>query len=63
VLTATSTLFPGLNQQLAIPDHLAKATICVARLRALEMEMKEMNRDLGETTIRGCGREHEEFMF
>jgi len=34
VLTASSTFFSGLNQQLAIPDHLAKAAICVARLRA-----------------------------
>jgi hypothetical protein len=50
VLTASSTLFSGLNQQLAIPDHLAKATICVSRLRALEMEIMETNRDLAEVT-------------
>ncbi len=50
VLTASSTLFSGLNQQLAIPDHLARATNCVARLRALEMEITVTQRDLTEVT-------------
>lgn len=50
VLTACSTLFSGLNQQLAMPDRLAKATTCVARLRALEMEITVTHRDLMEVT-------------
>ena len=50
VLTASATLFSGLNQQLAIPDRLAKATTCVARLRALEMEITVTHRDLAEVT-------------
>jgi len=65
VLTASSTFFSGLNQQLAIPEHLAKATTCVARLRALEMEMTEMNRDLAEVTrqYEDVVASYEEFMF
>ncbi len=50
VLTASSTFCSGLNQQLAIPDRLAKATACVARLHALEMEITVTNRDLAEVT-------------
>lgn len=50
VLTACGTLFSGLNQQLAIPDRLAKAEACVARLRALEMEVTVTQRDLAEVT-------------
>jgi hypothetical protein len=65
LLTASSTFFSGLNQQMAVPDHLAKATMCVARLRALEPEITEMNRDLAEVT-RQYGdvvASYEEFMF
>ena len=50
VLTASSTFFSGLNQQLGIPDRLAKATTCVARLRALEMEITVTRRELMEVT-------------
>jgi hypothetical protein len=65
VLTASSTFFSGLNQQLAIPDQLAKAMICVARLRALEMEITEMNRDLAEVTrqYEDVVASYQEFMF
>jgi len=65
VLTASSTFFSGLNQQLAIPDHLAKATTCMARLRALEMEMTEMNRDLADVArqYEDVVASYDEFMF
>jgi hypothetical protein len=65
LLTASSTFFSGLNQQLAVPDHLAKAIMCVARLRALEMEITETNRDLAEVTrqYEDVVASYEEFMF
>ena len=65
VLTASSTLFSGLNQQLAIPDRVAKATTCVARLRALEMEITVTNRDLADVTrqYEDVVASYQEFMF
>ena len=65
VLAASSTFFSGLNQQLAIPDRLAKATICVARLRALEMEITVTNRNLEEVMrqYEDLVASHQEFIF
>jgi hypothetical protein len=65
VLTACATLFSGLNHQLAIPDRLAKATTCVARLRALEMEITVTHRDLAEITrqYEDVVAGYQEFMF
>ena len=65
LLTASSTFFSGLNQQLAVPDHLAKATMCVARLHALEMEITVTNRDLADVTrqYEDLIASHQEFMF
>ena len=65
VLTAAATLCSGLNQQLAIPDRLAKPTTCVARLRALEMEITVTHRDLAEVTrqYEDVVGSYQEFMF
>jgi hypothetical protein len=64
-LTACATLFPGLNQQLSIPDRLAKANICVGRLRGLEIGLTVTQRD--PTEVAGeyqevCSAYHE-FVF
>ena len=45
VLSACATLFPGLNQQLSVPDRLVKVTACVGRLRALEIALTVTQRD------------------
>jgi hypothetical protein len=44
-LTACATLLAGLNQQLSIPDRLARATACAGRLRALEVEITVAHRN------------------
>lgn len=65
VLTASATFCSGLNQQLGVPDRLAKATICLARLRALEMEITVTNHDLADVTrqYEDLVASHQEFMF
>ena len=64
VLIASPTLFFGLNQQLAIPDRLAKATSCVARLRAGNGNQSDESRSgRGRATIRDVIASHHEFMF
>jgi len=64
-LTACATLFPGLNQQLSIPDRLAKANICVGRLRALEIGISVTQRDPTEvaTEYQDVCSAYHEFMF
>lgn len=48
IFTACATICSGLNQQLAVPDHLAKATACVGRLRALEIEITIAGRNFAD---------------
>jgi hypothetical protein len=64
VLTACSTFFSGLIHQLAISDRVANAAACVARLRALEMEITVTHRDLAEVTrqYEDLVASHQEFM-
>ena len=65
VFTACATICSGLNQQLAVPDHLAKATACIGRLRALEIEITVSGRNPAEVAkeYQDLAASYEEFMF
>lgn len=65
IFTACATICSGLNQQLAVPDHLAKATACIGRLRALELEVTVGGRNPAEVAKEygELATSYEEFMF
>jgi len=44
-LTACATFCSGLNERFGVPDQLAKATVCVGRLRTLEVGITLAHRD------------------
>lgn len=44
-LTACSTLLSGIHKQLAVPERLGKATACIGKLRALEIDLTLGNRE------------------
>jgi hypothetical protein len=44
-LTACATFCSGLNERFGVPDQLAKATVCVGRLRTLEIGITLAHRD------------------
>lgn len=50
LLTAAATVCMGFCQQLSLPDHLAKATACAGRLRALEVQLALSGRSPAEVT-------------
>jgi hypothetical protein len=65
IFTACATICSGLNQHLAIPDHLAKATACAGRLRALELEISVFGRNPSDVAkeYEELVAAYEEFMF
>lgn len=57
LLTACATVCMGFCQQFAVPDHLARATACAGRLRALEVQLS-----LGGRSHAEVASEYEEIM-
>lgn len=57
LLTACATVCMGFCQQLSLPDHLAKATACAGRLRALEVQLSLGGREPAEVA-----KEYEDLM-
>ncbi|HZP01631.1 MAG TPA: hypothetical protein VFD30_15180 [Terriglobia bacterium] len=45
-LTACATLLSGIHKQLAVPERLGKATACIGKLRALEIDLTLAHRDI-----------------
>ena len=48
LLTACATVLSGIHKQLSIPVRLGKASACVLKLRALEIDITLGNRDLAQ---------------
>jgi hypothetical protein len=48
VCTGSATVFTGLQKQLGIAEHLAKATACSGKLRSLEFALTVNNRGTDE---------------
>lgn len=48
IFTACATICSGLNQHLSVPGRLAKATVCMGRRRALELEVAVFGRNPSE---------------
>jgi hypothetical protein len=48
VLTASATILSGIHKQQAVPVRLGKASACVLKLRALEMDATLGNRDVAQ---------------
>jgi len=63
--TASATIFSALNQQLSVPDRLAKATACAGHLRALELDITLRGQDLAQVTkaYEELVERYSEFMF
>ncbi|MGA8184760.1 MAG: hypothetical protein WB819_14095 [Terriglobia bacterium] len=47
-LTASATILSGVHKQQAVPVRLGKASACVLKLRALEMDMTLGSRDAAQ---------------